>query len=85
MYAFDKPMTMDMNALLELISSVSIDKNDARWKSSQSVYTSVKVDLEMEFGSAGTQSKPLEMLAALTGDSEGRKMFDDMKQRYYKE
>lgn len=62
-YAFDKPMTLDMNALMELISSLSIDKNDARWKTSQSFYTSVKTSFDMEFGESANSANPIELLA----------------------
>ena len=85
MYAFDKPMTLDMNALLELISSLSIDKNDARWKTSQSFYTSVKTSFDMEFGESENSANPIEMLAQLTGDSENRKIYEDVKRKLSKE
>lgn len=39
-YVFDKEMKLDMNTLMELISSMTIDKDDERWKTNRSFYMS---------------------------------------------
>lgn len=79
-FAFDKPMELDMNALMELISSISIDKDDQRWKSTQSVYISTRFDAEFEFGEESTSAfNPIDMFATATGNSHMKDTIKGMK------
>ena len=78
-YVFDKEMKLDMNTLMELISSMTIDKDDERWITNRSFYMSTTVNFKFEFGQdieAGFN--PLDILSSLTGDPRHKERFDRM-------
>lgn len=78
-YVFDKEMKLDMNTLLELISSMTIDKDDDRWKTNRSFYMSTTANFKFEFGQdIDAGFNPLDLLSTLTGDSQHKDRYDEM-------
>lgn len=80
-FAFDKgSQEFDMSAMMELLQTTKIDKDDERWKSTQSFYMSTKFAMEFEFGDdASAAFNPVDILAGITGNKDIKNIKDKFK------
>ena len=71
-YALDKPQEFNINALLELVQSMTLDKDDPRWKTNKSFYMSTTAYIQAEFGQDARTTQSVEvmkMVGSLLGAS----------------
>lgn len=69
-----------MSALMELIQNTQINKDDERWKTTQSVYMSTKFAMDFEFGDdASAAFNPVDILAGITGNDGPKNMYENMR------
>jgi len=83
MFTFEKAEKGVVGELYDLFASLSIDKDDPRWKEQRSVFATFNLNMEFEFGknAVGFDSPILDSLGAMTGINGIMDSYKKTKQR----